>query len=263
MDISSVPRTSCRAAVEESSPPVSSRVQSKPLVFLDIDGVMLPFGYGAPKVARPALFPDCCLHALSEILSASGALIVLSSTWRASEQAMEELLAEFQRFAALHGGPLQQVLELPLVTDPGYHGVRQHEIWRWLQEKEAGGARHAWVALDDEPLLEGRECCQLRHAFEGHVVQTLSHEGLRQQHAEQAIALLAAQCPVPRGVHAKVGSEDAAEIGTEACQAAKLPCQVGGTSAEWEEEACEARHLEHADSMDLSSHNRDVSALRH
>jgi hypothetical protein len=50
-------------------------------VFLDIDGVMLPFGSGCDdESGRPGRFPDRCLKALDRVLIETGAEIVLSST---------------------------------------------------------------------------------------------------------------------------------------------------------------------------------------
>jgi hypothetical protein len=58
-----------------ASPPLGS------VIFLDVDGVVLPFGPGLNE-DHADLFPLPCLEALNSIVEASGATIVLSSTWR-------------------------------------------------------------------------------------------------------------------------------------------------------------------------------------
>ena len=165
------------------------------VVFLDIDGVLLPFGAGAPAApSDPARqFPSGCLRALSALLEASGAALVLSSTWRAVPAAKEQIVANFQRFAAdepQRGAPLGRVLALDETTDPASHSERQWEIAAWL---DAHPAVARWVALDDEELLEGAPNAARRAAFVGHVVQTQSHVGLTDELAARAVALLAAQ----------------------------------------------------------------------
>jgi len=59
------------------------------VVFLDIDGVLAPFGGDDPP--KPdvdfAPFAPAALARLAEIVHATGAAIVLSSSWRASDAA--------------------------------------------------------------------------------------------------------------------------------------------------------------------------------
>lgn len=76
--------------------------RERPVVFLDIDGVLLPFGDGAPTLDSPERFPDAALAALSCIIEATAARIVLSSTWRASQGAQQVILDNFSRHGNLH-----------------------------------------------------------------------------------------------------------------------------------------------------------------
>ena len=222
-----------RASRKTKAPP------TRPIVFLDVDGVLLPFGDDCQVHVQPgSVFPDETLAALSHILEQTDALLVLSSTWRASGAAQAEIVAEFARFAASHGGPLGGICGFEHTTSTSTFDVRQREIWDWLQryqststEEDGQGVsqrgavpsarrlRHrqsrtpravvdldecvdldAWVALDDEPLLEGKEAARHRDAFAGHVVQTQSHQGLTMALAERAIALLRGQQLASRGV---------------------------------------------------------------
>ena len=165
----------------------------KPLIFLDIDGVLLPFGDGAEEVTPPQLFPDSTVAALSFILEqVPTAALVLSSTWRANPQFQADIIAEFARYAAAHSAsPLGQIHSFARTTCLHTHGVRQHEIYKYLQALSIHPP--AWVALDDEPLLEGRECQELRHHFVGHAVQCESSKGLTQELAATAVSQLRKQ----------------------------------------------------------------------
>ena len=164
----------------------------RPLIFLDIDGVLLPFGDGAEPAVH--LFPDRCLAALSLILvELPTAELVLSSTWRANPQYQSDIIHDFSRYAAAsaNSSPLARVDSFPQTTCLHTFGVRQHEIHKFL--RRLPHPPPAWIALDDEPLLEGRECAALRHVFEGHCVQCESSEGLTRELALVAVEKLRTQ----------------------------------------------------------------------
>ena len=183
--------------------PVSS---ATPIVFLDIDGVLLPFGHADPlhrAAGNQDDFPDECLGALARILEAvPNARLVLSSTWRCWPGGVGHICGEFRR----HGGALKDVRFLSM-TNKENHSHRQWEIAEWLRGDE-GRAVDTWVALDDEELLDGAPLRRHRAWFANHVVKTRSDVGLTAELADRAIALLRA-APVPRPTEA----EEAAAAG--------------------------------------------------
>lgn len=170
-------------------------------LFLDIDGVLLPFGDNVPALKPGTLFDEGCLRSLSQLLAAplpqgASAQVVLSSTWRARPELIDNILAEFQRYGSAHpGSPLLALGQSGRFFDTtavNQFGARQHEIASWLARREASGqaAPAAWVCIDDEELLLGKACSSRRALFEGHVVQTRSEVGLTPELAEAAAALL-------------------------------------------------------------------------
>ena len=166
-------------------------------MFLDIDGVMLPFGDGAPPpVERPALFPDRCLEALEYLMARAprATRLVLSSTWRAHPDYVREVVDEFRRFARDRAGSALGQIDRLATTSVECFDVRQREIHSYLRDlRTHHPAVRAWVAIDDEPLLEGQECAPHRAAFEGHVVQVEPSRGLTMELAQRAVALLELQ----------------------------------------------------------------------
>mmetsp|Transcript_9795 Transcript_9795/g.27736 ORF Transcript_9795/g.27736 Transcript_9795/m.27736 type:complete len:348 (-) Transcript_9795:90-1133(-) len=159
------------------------------LIFLDIDGVLLPIVAGSHNQT----FPDRCLSALSRVLDATGATIVLSSTWRVDTSAIDHITEEFKRFAREHAGPLGEVLGFQYMTDPQNHSVRQWEIAQWLASFDGRETVESWVALDDDESIVQ----DMRYAdeFSGHAVLVDSAVGLTEENADAAIQILLSRCP--------------------------------------------------------------------
>ena len=163
------------------------------MIFLDIDGVLAPFGGEGPAVPTDpktdapesfALFATAALEGLAAIVTATKASIVLSSSWRSSEPAKQAIRDRFRSF----GPPLDVAFR---ETNPAFHGPRQWEIAAWL-------AKHKpkyWVALDDEDLVEGPENRRYALLFRDHAVLVASDKGLVDNDVAQAIAILGQPSP--------------------------------------------------------------------
>ena len=67
------------------------------LIFLDIDGVMLPF----PSSSSSTIFSNEALTVLEHVVATTGAEIVLSSTWRMDESAIEIIYKNFETFPSV------------------------------------------------------------------------------------------------------------------------------------------------------------------
>lgn len=175
------------------------------IIFLDIDGVLLPFPEPS-NVGNGRIFPNETLTALStimeEFLDNYQVEIVLSSTWRVQRSMRAEILDDF---AAYGRGPLA-VMEDDFygITDPAMHTERQHEIYDWLtrvqrrphhqgRASSVDGTRNkisAWICLDDEELLRGDANSQHKASFDGHVIHCDSKIGLTEAQAIEAIQLI-------------------------------------------------------------------------
>lgn len=158
------------------------------IIFLDIDGVLRPLGYNDDGTR---VFPSCTLEALAHVLTqVPKAQLVLSSTWRVQESFIATILADFHAHEG--GGVLHDVTFLD-ITDPTLHSERQYEIYQWLANKHSQSGTmkiKAWIAIDDEELLEGKNNDKYREVFQGHVVKTDSHAGMTLQDAALAVTLL-------------------------------------------------------------------------
>lgn len=165
------------------------------VIFLDMDGVLLPFGHDAnvpPKTNN--LFPDETLAALELILTElPTTVLVLSSTWRVRPEFCSEIIESFQLYGTQNngGGPLATMETFFDITNVHTHSERQWEIQEWLASTPTNV--RAWVALDDEELIQGEPNEKYRNEFEGHVIKTRSETGLTESDAREAIALLKQQ----------------------------------------------------------------------
>lgn len=145
-----------------------------PTILLDIDGVL--HAYGGLEHFAPS-----CMRALRAIVEATGALVVLSSSWQSSKAAVEVVDEELARWgirpvaAFTVPGPVR-------LTGAGVE-ARGHEISRWLKTQ---GSIGPWIALDDLPL-------NVAASFSEHAsrhVQTDASRGLTSDQVERCIELL-------------------------------------------------------------------------
>jgi HAD domain in Swiss Army Knife RNA repair proteins len=135
------------------------------VIFLDIDGVLAPIR----RWDRYGDLDPACMQVLNEIVAASGADVVVSSTWRYGRT-----VAELQ--AMLHAqGFAGRVVDTTPNGTPG--ADRGDEIAAWLAEHEVGG----YVIIDDHA-----DVGELRPRL----VQTQSGLGLCSADADRAIAIL-------------------------------------------------------------------------
>jgi hypothetical protein len=178
----------------------SSTSSQEPLkvIFLDIDGVLLPFPQTTPNPSG-RLFPDETLEALSRLLKHTQAKLVLSSTWRVRDDFCYDILECLEKYADEQGQP-NHILhgyseQFWSKTDVNLHSERQWEIHAWLQTYTCQSDHHnfnqkiVWLALDDEELIIEDKNQEHRKVFEGHVVKTTSSVGLTMEDVNLGIQL--------------------------------------------------------------------------
>jgi HAD domain in Swiss Army Knife RNA repair proteins len=151
------------------------------VLFLDIDGVLLPF----PNIEdHNALFPRSTVQALQYLLQETGAELVLSSTWRVRQDFVHDIIECLQHYGV-------QIEQFYGITDPTMHSERQWEIAKWLSDHHHHSPvdKIVWLALDDENLLDGDANQKYRNLFEGHVIQTKSDKGLTMDDVKKGLEL--------------------------------------------------------------------------
>jgi len=122
-------------------------------------------------------FTEGCMSLLKKIIHETGAVIVLSSTWRTSQETtriVNENLAKYGIQPCVSSTP-----------DYGWQGTRTKEILWWVDQNDGVAS---WVALDDMDLTfpSGPEGERMKP----HFVHTRSERGLTEELAAKAIGIL-------------------------------------------------------------------------
>jgi len=160
-----------RIASSSSTGTPSSAPSLETVIFLDVDGVLHSL-YGED------LFRDDCCSLLKSIVQATGASLVLSSTWRTELGKIAMLNAVLRKWNL--APVVDQTKELDF--------TREFEICEWLDRHPQVGR---WIALDDMDLQAGPTLYAAR--MRGHFVRTSPHTGLTARDAELAIQSLTSQ----------------------------------------------------------------------
>ena len=224
------------------------------VIFLDIDGVLLPFGSAKKKSNQDedfkcddCIFPNSTMEALTKLLQKVGDIflmikdsnnqqqtvkgnpvLVLSSTWRAQQEFIADILDSFKGYVAFvqqQQPEVEQIWKPHLdaffgIVDPCYHATRHDEIFSWVswvrdnatekhshknssnkkrkrrtpQELECTSTVvdfqvRSWIALDDEDLVNVEENRVEVKAIP-HAVKTESSVGLTLHDADLGVKLL-------------------------------------------------------------------------
>eukprot|EP00164_Ancoracysta_twista_P007240 GFYU01010244.1.p1 GENE.GFYU01010244.1~~GFYU01010244.1.p1 ORF type:complete len:254 (-),score=54.13 GFYU01010244.1:128-889(-) len=156
----------------------------KKIIFLDVDGVLCLAGVGLENGP---------VRNLKRIVDATGASIVLSSTWRMYPGAVKILHERFDQ----EGIP-RCIDETPRRIKPSAHiteysaqitNMRQNEITAYLREykQRPNVGKFAWISLDDLPLTSGHKEGK---KFVNHAITTRPSIGITEVDATNAIQLL-------------------------------------------------------------------------
>lgn len=151
------------------------------VVFIDIDGVLnnhkcwnvLKSAWGEPMPAIDRV----CVKRLNRLLRYSGAVLVMSSSWRhGSDASFDRLTDWLQQHAGLVGRFVGR-------TDSGQGcaWTRGNQIVQWVEQHPE---ITDWVALDDD-LLDST-----LGDIQSHAIQTSAETGLRDVDVEKALRIL-------------------------------------------------------------------------
>jgi hypothetical protein len=144
-------------------------------IFLDFDGVLNSDAYYT-KSEKARTIGDVdprAISCLNDLVSRSGAKVVISSNWRRN-MSLGELREVLVKKGFKH--PNKVVAKTP---DLGDDAVRGYEILAFLKRK--GALKSPFVVLDDTDDMDGVE-----DAF----VRTAPREGLQASHVEKALLIL-------------------------------------------------------------------------
>ena len=165
------------------------------VIFVDVDGVLnnsstlsrlrLRGAHGSVDLSQ--LIDPSNLQVLARIVEATGAVAVVSSSWRLRASQMDMLQSE------LAGCGIRVVGRTPELDHTDPRACRAAEIRQWLTDHDADGA--PWVAIDDIDL----DCdgCGAHRLGPDHFVRTDAERGLAGADADRAIAALRRPAATP------------------------------------------------------------------
>ncbi|KAG5477726.1 hypothetical protein LSCM1_05023 [Leishmania martiniquensis] len=226
--------------------PISAGLCDRYVVFLDIDGVLLPvpkFTFGGGDLSGE------CAQRLKRLVAALGGrekvTIVLSSTWRNHPDMVARLNTFLQKEAGdgipvvSDGTPNGTVLVSSVTyyaDDPSEQRLvrdRVDEVYRWLrthvtEHPEAIGGR--WLAIDDMKL-------DVDERMRAHFLHTQTDTGLTDADVDTACAIVASH-PSPEAAYAAAAAALAdpalkqEEIEIHKVLQSRLEAQLSATTAE-------------------------------
>eukprot|EP00929_Paragymnodinium_shiwhaense_P010900 TRINITY_DN11596_c0_g1_i1.p1 TRINITY_DN11596_c0_g1~~TRINITY_DN11596_c0_g1_i1.p1 ORF type:complete len:231 (-),score=32.36 TRINITY_DN11596_c0_g1_i1:318-1010(-) len=152
------------------------------VIFLDVDGVLHPASAGIPESMGGTSgqhFRPEPMRCLAKVVKATGATIVLSSSWRVVPGGVAAVNEALQRF------------EMPAIhacTPVGESRVA--EIWTWLRANRNNVS--AYVAIDDSDLSvqAGKHGFTEPSVIHKHFVRTPSGTGLTHAHIARIVKKL-------------------------------------------------------------------------
>eukprot|EP00747_Dinoflagellata_sp_TGD_P023056 gnl/TRDRNA2_/TRDRNA2_129525_c0_seq2.p1 gnl/TRDRNA2_/TRDRNA2_129525_c0~~gnl/TRDRNA2_/TRDRNA2_129525_c0_seq2.p1 ORF type:complete len:290 (-),score=57.03 gnl/TRDRNA2_/TRDRNA2_129525_c0_seq2:78-947(-) len=153
------------------------------IVFLDVDGVLASHHASQQAVSQEERLDPRALHRLGSVLHATGAYVVLSTSWRAKDSLKQILVRALERNAGLKFGRV--VGETPIYS----FEKRPQEIREWLERHPS---IQAWAAVDDVDLEASAP-----DLFGGHFVCTDPFAGLTGDDAVRLMQVLQAQVAAP------------------------------------------------------------------
>ena len=147
----------------------------RPVVFLDVDGVVNHDAWSRPRGEEWELIDPACVARVERLCRATGAAVVISSAWR-------EVVGLARTVAALraNGLTVDVVGETPVITRAFYaESPRGDEVRAWLSTR---AMVDRWVVLDDNHV----------DVDPGRFVLTNPAVGLTDADVERAVAILSA-----------------------------------------------------------------------
>ncbi len=163
-------------------------------IFLDIDGVIVTptsvrLNYRLRREPTNQFFDFLALYYLSRLVRRTGAVVVLTSTWRRSigreEPYYVGVMNNLFTWLKRAGAPYYDATPV-LSRDSD----RSDEVAAWLDDHPC----EAYAILDDLAFFDHRP-----DVVDGHLVRIEDSEGIRREHYQQALGMLLADAPTQGG----------------------------------------------------------------